>query len=207
MAILANHSSYAFGTMETGTGQILQAPRSKFNFRVNITLNNNTKPLTFDRIKSATIPDITFDTQIINQYNIKRVIQTKMNYGSTSIVFYDTYDNDFANKIVKPYIKNYYNGTTGLAKLVDPIGAQPNSVNGDAFNTTTGLQLTTTANRYHIPLIELIKLGPQNVTEVYKLYNCMITQLSGDTMDYSDSQPISFSTTFQPERIEIISNS
>lgn len=203
---MANHASYAFGTMETGTGQILQAPRSKFNFRVDITLNGNTRPISFERVKSASIPDITYDTQIVNQYNIKRVIQTKINYGSTNIVFYDTYDNHFANMIAKPYTSNYYNGKVGFGKLSDPIGAQSTSVNGDTFNTITGLQLTTTENRYHIPLIELIKFGPKDKTEVYKLYNCMITQISGDTMDYSSSDPIVFSTTFQPERIEIISN-
>lgn len=206
MAISVNGASYAFGTMETGTGQILQAPRSKFNFRVDITLNGNTKPLSFERIKSATIPDITYDTQIVNQYNVKRVIQTKMNYGSTTIVFYDTYDNHFANKIAKPYTKNYYNSNNGFASLSDPIGAQVNTVIGDTFTTRMGLSLTTTENRYHIPLLELIKLGPKDVTEVYKLYNCMITQLSGDTMDYSSSEPIVFSVTFQPERIEIISD-
>lgn len=194
-----------YGSLEGGTGIFPERlPRLKFNFVLEITLSESSKAEQFDRVKSATLPDITFDTQIVNQYNIKRVIQTKMNYGPCTVVFYDTYDNDFYNKIMLPYTKNYYNKNEGIFATTS-ISAKTNSVIPDTFSQDFGYKAVSDAtNRYYIPQIIIAKVGSDGKRFSHIMSNCMITSISGDTLDYSDSQPIQYTVTFQPERVELV---
>lgn len=203
----------AYGTMERGTGeQILGAPRSRFNFQVII--NTKNKIYTFERIKSATIPDISYDTQIIDQYNIKRVVQTRTNYGTSTITFYHTYDDDdkslnnndnesgnFLTKLIYPYNASYYNNDSGI-QAVRP--RYSNTVIQEDFNPNLGYTLTNNDERYFIKDVIIRLLGAKSDSTDYRLRNCIITNISGDTLSYSDSQPIEVSVTFQPERIDLL---
>lgn len=186
----------AYGTMEQGTLDL--APRSRFNFRLEIITANDS--FLFERIKSVNLPNITFDTQIANQYNQKRVIQSKINYGQCTVTFYDTYDNDFVNNIQKPYISNYYHNGKGISnseQLYLP------SVIGGFNNGEKGYTLTSPNNRYFIDKILIEILGPGDFVRFYVMKNCMITDINGDNLDYSDSNPVEITATFQPEYIDI----
>ena len=55
-------------------------------------------------IKATDIPKATIETQVINQYNIRRNVNTHVVYAPVTMTFYDTIDNAFLN-----YIKNYLN--------------------------------------------------------------------------------------------------
>ena len=187
----------AYGTMEQGT--LALAPRSRFNFRLEIITANDS--LLFERIKSVNLPNISFDTQIANQYNQKRVIQSKINYGQATVTFYDTYDNDFVNIIQKPYISNYYHNGKGISnskQLYLP------SVIGGFDNEEKGYSLTSSNNRYFIDKILIEILGPSDFARFYVMTNCMITDINGDNLDYSDSNPVEITATFQPEYVDII---
>lgn len=197
----------AYGTMERGTGeQILGAPRSRFNFQV--TIETIDKEYVFERIKSATIPDISYDTEIVNQYNVKRAIQSRINYGPSTITFYHTYDDydygdekgNFLNKIIYPYNVNYYNNSGGIQKRDT---GYINSVISDTFDPNLGYDLTNNGDRYFIKKIRINLLGPKNLSTRYTLTNCIITDINGDNLAYSDSQPVEVSVTFQPERVDI----
>lgn len=181
---------------------MVKVPRFKFNFLLQIQLNDPRSIIDFERVRSVTIPDISFDTKIVNQYNIKRVVQSKMNYGTCTVVFYDTYDSDFLKKIALPYTKNYYNNGQGTGIITDTSAKQVSTV-ADTFSGNTGLTATSRENRYFIPEIRIKKVGPVGYDYYHIMKNCMITNIAGDTMDYSDSQPVQFTVTFQPERVEL----
>jgi hypothetical protein len=77
---IRNHATEAFGTGTT-EGLLTGIPRQKFNFTLSITLSDSGSPIEFTRIQDLTLPGYSFDTQIVNQYNQKRVVQTKLNYN------------------------------------------------------------------------------------------------------------------------------
>jgi hypothetical protein len=182
-----------------------KVPRFKFNFLLQIQLQDQPSRIDFERVRTVTLPEVTFDTKIMNQYNIKRVVQSKMNYGACTVVFYDTYDSDFLRKIAIPYTRNYYNNGEGLSRISDASAKQISPL-GDTFTGNFGLTTTSPSNRYFIPEIRIKKVGPVDSDFYHVMKNCMITSIAGDTMDYSDSQPVQFTVTFQPERIELTSN-
>ena len=191
----------------TTTNQVMaKVPRFKFNFLLQIQLNDQPSMIDFERVRSVTLPDISFDTKIVNQYNIKRVVQSKMNYGTCSVVFYDTYDSDFLQKIVLPYTRNHYNNGEGTGIINDASTRLVSTVNVDNFSGNIGLTATSLQNRYFIPEIRIKKVGPTLYNSFHIMKNCLITNIAGDTLDYGDSQPVQFTVTFQPERVEIFNN-
>lgn len=52
-------------------------------------------------------PGMSFQTQVLNQYNKKRVIQTKVEYEPISVTFYDTYDLRI-HEMFQQYFRYYY---------------------------------------------------------------------------------------------------
>lgn len=55
-------------------------------------------------IKTTDIPRATMETQVINQYNIRRNLNTHVSYDPVQMTFYDTIDNAFLE-----YLKTYLN--------------------------------------------------------------------------------------------------
>ena len=205
MGISFSDKVYGNLGITTGNPVMFKIPRFKFNFLLQIQLADQPSMIDFERVRSVTIPDISFDTKIVNQYNIKRVVQTKMNYGTCSVVFYDTYDSDFLQKIALPYTRNYYNNGQGTG-IISDTSARQVSVEADTFSGNIGLTPTSLENRYFIPEIRINKVGPTLYNSFHIMKNCLITNIAGDTLDYGDSQPVQFTVTFQPERVEIFNN-
>lgn len=183
-------------------------PRQKFNFFIQLDMLN-APTIAFDRVKDVTLPDYSFDTVILNQYNKKRVVQTRMNYSECQITFYDTFDSSF-HGIMKNYIGHYYNGT-GLDKRHTPI--EVNTLNGK-ITTDMGYNQIHIADRYFFPEIRIIQPGYSQTFGVDKdvlqshnrttiMTNCVITSIRTDTLDYSASDPVTFTVSFQPEVVTV----
>lgn len=58
-------------------------------------------------IKSMDRPRVQFETETLNQYNKKRLVQKKINYGPLTIKFHDTVDNR-AYHVFEEYFRFYY---------------------------------------------------------------------------------------------------
>jgi hypothetical protein len=94
-------------------------PRFKFLFHVSFTLNFTEIPALRGAIgvddatnlsyvvKTVDLPKFTVDTETLNQYNRKRVIQTKINYDPISIVFHDD-GGDVVRNMWYNYFAYYY---------------------------------------------------------------------------------------------------
>ena len=82
--------------------------QSYFNINTGIPLLNNAFP-TDDKVriglmvKTIQLPKFTLDTETLNQYNRKRVIQKKINYGPLSMTFHDD-----SGSLVRNMWYNYY---------------------------------------------------------------------------------------------------
>jgi hypothetical protein len=94
------------------------APRNKFLFYVYFNLNTNipavanflsgSKSSTIGlTVKTAQLPGYTIDVSTMNQYNRKRLVQTKINYNPATIVFHDDH-NDLIRNMWYQYYQYYY---------------------------------------------------------------------------------------------------
>ena len=91
-SILRNYADIAYSTHNDG-GPLTAAPRQKFQFVVEFKSTVTTLQDQLDKLKliirTAEMPSFQFDTQVLNQYNRKRVIQTRANFKpKLSVVAY-----------------------------------------------------------------------------------------------------------------------
>ena len=120
------------------------APKYKFLFHVYFEINSeayNKNLNTGDNyglfVKNIKLPSYTFKTSVMNQYNRKRIIQTKINYEPVTITFHD----DSFSRVTKmweAYYKYYYaDGLQPQVKIGTGVASNSNSINGAGGTTTT----------------------------------------------------------------------
>lgn len=192
---ITNFASEVYGANGGG----ILVPRQKFNF--SLVINEYESSSVFHQVQTASAASFSTDTAIVNQYNKKRVIQTRLNYDPITVTFYDTFDNAFHN-IMTRYMKHYFNGSNG-------IDLRP-SLEGDSTvnpSFSTDLGFTPNNVRYFFPTIQIVQNGYKAQHRRTILQNPIITNIQGDTLDYSDSNPVVYTVTFQPESIQVINSS
>jgi len=118
------HAAKTFGTGggPQGGGSYDLVPRNKFLFYVYFNLNTNI-PAVANLIsggkssviglmvKTAQLPGYTIDVATMNQYNRKRLVQTKINYNPAQIVFNDDHS-DLIRNMWYQYYQYYYSDPT-----------------------------------------------------------------------------------------------
>lgn len=156
-------------------------------------------------VKDIKLPDYVFDTSILNQYNRKRVVQTKIKYIPITITFHD--DNaSQATKIWESYYRYHYRDSDkGRNRAID-IGTNINpgitsdggintrniyrdailgddwGLNGDAYNSSN----------VKVPFfnnIIIYGLARHTYTK-YTLVNPIITGFTHDSYNYDQSNGI-----------------
>lgn len=108
--------THASKTFRTNSYQY--SPKLKFLFHVYFDINplaysviqDSTNNLSLT-VKSVQLPSYTFDTHTMNQYNRKRIIQTKVKYDPIEISFHDDNLNVVRNMWFN-YFSYYYNDAT-----------------------------------------------------------------------------------------------
>jgi len=124
-----SHAAKTFGTGgggprvgSQGGGYNTLLPRNKFLFHVYFNLNTNIpavanliegnkSSIIGLMVKTAQLPSYQIDVQTMNQYNRKRLVQTKINYNPAQIVFNDD-NNDFIRNVWYQYYQYYYSDPT-----------------------------------------------------------------------------------------------
>jgi hypothetical protein len=112
-------SRLASNTFRLGTNSWDGVPKPKFLFYVRFMRSQSTggtgsSSSTVDWskgvglvVKNVDRPKVAFDTQTLNQYNRKRVVQSRVEYNPLSIKFHDTVDNKVFN-MFEEYFRFYY---------------------------------------------------------------------------------------------------
>ena len=192
------------------------APKFKFLFHVYFQLNPTGLPSDFNLtsygllVKTVKLPSFTFDTSTLNQYNRKRIIQTKIKYDPINFAFHDDNGNSI-RKMWKGYYNYYYadgtkpqvifNGARGSATTPQLTGGGGFAGATDAtYNSRTQYQPSITGNEswgyqggtsnptgQKIPFFKNITVFGFNQHNfvAYTLINPIITSFSHDTYDYS----------------------
>jgi len=154
-------------------------PYLKFAWEVELSLGaggeakslSSTGPLV---AKSCELPRFSVETQVVNVYNHKTIVQTKMNYEPITMTFYDQ-TNNVAESLIWGFVKGQF----------DP---------SDASKKPSIEALTVK--------ITMKNLGGDGPDKVYTLKNAFIVDAQHDTLDYSTSDPVVWTITLRYEDLD-----
>ena len=123
-------------------------PRYKFLFHVSFTINNeipglsgylaagNQTQLSYV-VKTVDLPKFSINNETLNQYNRKRVVQTKINYDPVTLTFHDD-GGDNVRKMWYAYYNYYYKDSAQQYLAPSPtngsLGESANKVTGFGYN-------------------------------------------------------------------------
>lgn len=125
--------------------------------------------------KTCELPRWTADTQVVNVYNHKTLVQTKLTYEPITMTFYDQANNSGDN-MIWPWLQEQFDSTDGSkAAKFNPLEIQ-------------------------IKMKNLSAPGAEDKT--YTLKNAYIVDAQHDTLDYSSSEPVVWSITVRYEDLE-----
>ena len=212
---------YTHASKTFQTNGYANSPRLKFLFHVYFTLETVGIPMLRNAfssgenstigllVKNIDLPKFTIDTEILNQYNRKRVIQKKINYDPISVAFHDD-GNDLIRTLWYNYYSYYYkdpvqpyDGIATTAGTSGPMQTQPMGFryNGrDIYDKTRAVSDwgyvgesysdgTSSPNGKPSFFRDISIYGfNQHKFVRYVLINPVISQWSHDQYDYSRAQ-------------------
>jgi hypothetical protein len=165
--------------------------------------------------KSADLPKFNIDTQTVNQYNRKKIVQTKVNYQPINIAFHD--DNAGLTTLFwETYFRYYFTDPNYVEK--DAAG-NPGGVHAPFAKAPGGLNnaygnSTVVANKFGLDRfgkkqnffkdIQIFQFSPQNGKSSYTaftLINPYITGLQHDRVDQGAGELTETSMTIEYEAV------
>jgi len=154
-------------------------------------------------LKNFTMPSMSIDTDVYNEYNRKRISQSKINFEPVTLTFHDVV-NGVTSGIWQAYYMHYFND----GSPIDKTGA----VKGDVVKTQeinpSGESVSEKSFGYNLPnlknkrnLISRIEIFQIHAAKAQKttLYNPRISKFDADTMTYEESRPVEVSYTMEYE--------
>lgn len=180
-----NHAAKTF-TSEPGYEK---TPYAGFLFHVNISFNNVTGASSIDTknisvlIKSADLPEIQFETETLNQYNRKRIINKRVVYQPIQLVFHD----DVANNVRNMWIayNQYYSADSNYTDVntwqLDNVYQTDSLVRN--YGLDTGISVP------FINKIEIYSMGNHQYSKML-LVNPVINNAKFDDHDYKDGAKV-----------------
>ena len=124
--------------------------------------------------KTCELPRWSTDTQIVNVYNHKTLVQTKLTYEPITITFYDQVGGG-VEKLIWTHVKGQFDSSDG----------------------------SKAAKKSPLTIVITMKnLSRQGPDKVYTLKNAYITDAQHDTLDYSSSDVILWTITVRYEDLE-----
>lgn len=177
-------------------------PKPKFLYYVNFVSSNLPADLTQQLaffVKRADRINLSYDIEEKNQYNKKRLVQTKINYAPLSFAFHDTTDSS-ALRMIEAYNRFYYydcDDKNTRSWLYDLTGAQ--------FEPTGswGLKGNQTPNNQHFfDRVEIYEMYDQVYTKV-SFINPLFSSIEFQQMDQELSGVSEVLATMQYEGIVV----
>jgi len=204
--------THASKTFRTNAYQY--APKFKYLFHVYFDINpevysqNVSTGANFGlAVKTVKLPSFTFDTHTLNQYNRKRIVQSKIKYDAVDISFHDDNGN-LIRSMWKAYYNYYYaDGTKPSVVFAGSRGgapAQPGATLANYNERTTYVPSITgneswgyigdtnvpaSVSGVKVPFFKNITVFGFNQHNfvAYTLINPIISRLSHDTYDYAQN--------------------
>ncbi len=217
------------------TNSYAYAPKHKFLFHVYFDINTDMLGPSITNwpedsnfglaVKSIQLPKYTVDLHTLNQYNRKRVVQSKIKYDPVNITFHDD-NNNLIRRMWYAYYTYYYKDATQTGDLPTKSTAAPtaqkfdmnrrniydSSISGNDdwgyIGETSQTQTTNLASSVGVtkaPFFKAINIYGfnQHNFALYRLVNPIIESFSHDTYDYAQGTGIMENTmTLQYETVK-----
>jgi hypothetical protein len=209
------HASKTFRTNSYG-----YAPKFKFLFHVYFDINKDLISATqsWDEdsnfglaVKSVELPKYQFDVLTLNQYNRKRLVQTKIKYQPISIKFHDDNNNIIRNMWNVYYTYYYKDATQDLVKTnANKRNIYQPSIQGDEDwgfigEGTDGPTPSNSSLGMSKPAffksIDVFGFNQHNFVQ-YKLINPIIASFEHDTYAYAESGVMENSMSIDYETVK-----
>ena len=221
----ANTYGYNKADLSNGT------PRNKFQYFIKINfiladqavanfveafLDRNDQFLVTQAVKSVTMPSMQIDTEVLNQYNKKRISQKRINYSPVSMTFHDTVEGRML-RMWELYYEYYFRDGVANEKLDVPSsgGTQlgffdsviegfksafngvkapprddteyPNDIVRPGFVDNYGYNLQRVGNqKYLIKDIDIFQVHGSKFSRT-KIIHPRVSGFQHDTLDYEDT--------------------
>lgn len=179
----------------------LTAARLKFHFKVEIFSAQYTAELQaparliFDAVRTVELPKYSIETEVMNAWNVRQPIPTKINFEPISMSFTDTLDNRFQN-----FVTNYMNIISGN------FAPQTKSMRKgfDDF----GIKMLESGKDCPIDKIVITRFYGADedrknlqTPSVVTLWRPKIVDVQHDTLDYGASEAITWQVSFRYESV------
>lgn len=188
-------------------------PKLKFLFHTYFNINPEAYAATSQTnfgllVKEVKLPSFNFQTTQLNQYNRKRIVQTKIKYDPIEIIFHDDNGNNM-NKLWYAYYSYYYNEGAAFDNPFNPVGGTSTTVRGRSYNRRniyddagavsednqwgfSGGGNSSSSMKVKVPFFKNITvygLNQHNFT-AYTFINPIITSFSHDSYNYNEGAGI-----------------
>lgn len=208
--------THASKTFRTNSYQ--NAPKYKFVFHTYFNINPEAYPTGVNTnyallVRNIKLPSYGFNTVQLNQYNRKRIVQTKLRYDPVQIAFHDDNGNTI-NKLWYAYYTYYYADATKPTVFLGKRGATPPSTGTSNTPGTTNAdydisniyndsiqgndnwgyigETSNPRNGKKVPFFKNITVfgfNQHNFT-AYTLINPIITSFGHDTYNYEEGSGV-----------------
>lgn len=174
-----------FGTRNSSPGRLVsnQYPYYKYTwvatFEFDKKEDDGSSPIVAENItlKTFELPRWTADTQIVNVYNHKTLVQTKLSWEPITITFYDQ-QNDEVDRLIWNYVKGQFDPRDGSkAPRIKP------------------LKITVELHKFSEGGISVAENKTYIMEDVY------IIDAQHDTLDYSTSDPVLWTISVRFENL------
>ncbi len=181
-----------YATTKFGIGTAAQDLRPYFKFSWSARFefaDGSGDPLVMSSmtLKTCELPRWTADTQVVNVYNHKTIVQTRLNYEPITMSFYDQ-QNDAVETMLWDFVKGQFDPT-----------------NGSKTGTIKPMTITIKMHKYAIGGTDLDETlestDDPSKEKIYILENAYIVDAQHDTLDYSTSDTVLWTLTVRYEKL------
>lgn len=190
------------------------APKLKFLFHVNFEINiqalSSIPGMDANwglAVKSIKLPTFTMTTHEMNQYNRKRIVQSKIKYEPLDITFHDdagtSANGGMIRNLWKTYYQYYYSDSRNPKIMIATKAVNSDSSKGSEYNNRTQYDKSITGDEnwgysgeasksnpglFKVPFFKSIRIFGFNQHNyvTYVLVNPMITRFAHDTYNYAE---------------------
>lgn len=176
----------------------LRAARQKYLFKVEFYSSKYMAlpyRLIFDSVRTVELPKYSIETEVINAWNVRQSVPTRINFEPVSITFTDTIDNRFQN-----FITEYMNTISGSFQKSDK----------SVRKGFDGFGMKSLATNADSPLDKIVitrfygsdanKMNFENKSEV-TLWRPKIVDVQHDTLDYASSEALTWQISLRYESV------
>lgn len=160
-------------------------------------------------IRTASLPEVKFKTEVKNQYNRKKIISTGLDYTPVNIKLLDTAWNSSLDLIMRYYAYNYMNvrNFEGMSReeLKYLMVSNAENINSafktESFNSNlAGYNINN--SRYFFERIDYVLYSGQKGIQ-YSIFNPVMSGFTTGEIDYAANEVLEFDLTFDYENFTV----